>query len=354
MSYFPPFWGSHDYYAKYPRFYEVWNPDTKEAMFAGTSYPEWFQEYIFDYFYYRRICTEDIQKFIRFMNRNLKFDEWQFLEYVRVQTTEFDPMVTQYIERWIRSSNAGKRLTDNMSTLGSTTNYSGTTENKGTQTSTGTNESTFNTSRNSTGSNNTETDSVSSTTSSHTTDTTQNTAGNVTGHTEQETDTKTLNADLPQTSAYGEEGMPPNLNFSYASSQSESLGTSVTDDTSDTTSKQDTVSSTDGEETTRNNGTSNTETSDKTTGVDTTNGKTAEDLSRSEQGKNDYTSTTSGDNVAKTSEDSENKTDVKDWSTGRSGSPQDLLNSARNYILKTNATRWMLDHLEICFLGIYD
>lgn len=354
MSYFPPYWGRGDYYDKYPRFYEVWNPDTKEAMFAGTSYPEWFQEYIFDYFYYRRIGTEDIQQFVRWMNRNLKFDEWQFLEYVRIQTTDFDPMVTNYVERWIRSSNAGKRLTDNTATLGSTTTYKGTTENDGKQTSTGTNEQTFNTSRNNTGSTNTETDSTTSNTGTQTTDTTQNTSGNITGHTEQETNTKTLQADLPQTSAYGDAGLPPNLNWSYASSQTETEGTQTTDETTDSTSKQDTVSSVDTDATTRMNGSTNTETADKTTGIDTTTGNTTGEVITTDKGKNDYTSTTSGDNLAKTTEDSENKTDVKDWTSGRNGSPQDLLNSARNYILKTNATRWMLDHLEICFIGIYD
>lgn len=348
------FWGRHNYYEKYPKFSDIWNEDTKAAMFEGTSYPEWFQRHVYLFFYDRRIGTEDIPKFIRWFNRNLLFDEWQFLEYVRVQTTEFDPMVTNYVEHWIRSYNKGYRLTDNESILDGSTVSQTETEQDTTQRTTGQSEQTFNTNRTDTGSSNTTTDQLAATTHSTqgTNDQTVTANGTTTNH--QDTSTRTLQADLPQTAAYGEAGLPPNLNWQYASSQSETEGVTDTEENTEGTTKTEGRTSEGGENSTQTTGSTETDTSNRTTGTDTTNGETTQSTTGKNTGTGKTTITNKGGNTGTSKENSTTEQDVKDWTTGRGGAPQDLLNSARNYILKTNATRWLLNKLEACFMEVYD
>lgn len=348
------FWGRRNYFEKYPKFSDIWNPDTKAAMFEGTSYPEWFQRYVYLFFYDRRIGTEDVSQFIRWFNRNLLLDEWQFLQYLRIQTTEFDPMVTNYVEHWIRSYNKGFRTTDNESILDGSTISETESEQDVTQRTTGQTESTFNTNRTQTDSSNTSTEQTARTETASEGKSEQVVESDAETKNHQDTNTRSLQADLPQTAAYGEAGLPPNLNWSYASSQSETEGTSDTEETSTGTTTTSGTNSEQSDSTTTTTGTSDTDTTGKTTGTDTTNGETTQNVTGKNTGTGKTTVTNKGGNTGSSKENSETEQDVKDWTTGRGGAPQDLLNSARNYILKTNASRWLLDKLQTCFMEVYD
>lgn len=339
---------------QYPLFNQVWNPDTVEAIFAGTAYPTYVQDRVYEQFYDRRICDNDIGKFVRFMNRNLKYKEHQFLEYLRVETTDFDPMVTNYVERWVQSSLNGTRVSDSTSDLSQTTETS--TSGKGTDSSITETDSTSTTNidRSTTDTTVSSTDETMSKSTDTSDVTKQTTTGEVHGETDTATTVKTLQADLPQTSAYGDAGMPPNLNFSYASSQSQTDTSqeSVEDTTSST--EQDTNRSVEtGEQGTTNTSVDSTSTG-KNTGTDSTTGTSTATSNGTSTTEGESTTTVTGGNTGNTTDTSQTQGDTKERATGRGGAPQDLLNSARNYILKTNSILWLLDQLEICFMGIYD
>lgn len=347
-------WWRYNELDQYPLLSDIWNPDTVEKMFEGTSYPTWFQEFIYDHFYYRRIGEDQITKFLRFFNRQLKYNEWQFLQYLRVQQTDFDPMVSRYIERWIQGVTTGTRDTTNQSDNSTTTET--TTSNRGTDESTVKDDGivTLNVNRTQTDNGNSETiqNTSNATDVSEITKTTVNQT--VTGETETESSTKTLSSDLPQSSAYGDTGMPPNLNFSYASSQSQTdVNQSVNDNTTTNGVTDGTRSTETGEQGTVNTDV-NTNSTGKTTGTDTTTTENTKTGKGTTTANGEATSVVTGGGSSTASDKTSQENDTRDWLTGRSQSPQELLNLARDYITRTNAMTWILDKLDICFLAIYD
>lgn len=343
------------------QFYEVWNEVGADELFNGTGLDDATQENILDWFYYRKVCDND--KFVLFFNREARINSRQFLEYLRVETTDFDPVVTQYLERQVLSDvetqqdSTGKNTGTQNSTIGSDLTQTTKVENQATEAVKGTNNQTVTT--NSTthvdGSNdNTETRNLSTTQNGSTqvetsgnehTDTTQNVSG--------------LTGATPQSATYSNSsGNMPNLDWTYTSGQSQTKDATVTD--SNTTGESDTTSSlrTSDTGTVKNDGSNS-----STTTVNGTNGTIGTTGTDTEQ-KGTTTTTVSGGNTGLTTGSNNTETeqfvkgktgsDTRERLTGRGGAPQDLLDSARNYILRTNAFKWLIAELEKCFMGVYD
>lgn len=208
----------------------------------------------------------------------------QYNEYIRIETTKVDFMVTDYFEHYTENSQEG------------------TSE----ETSTGT-ENTTNSGKN-----------------------TRNITGNSTNHAEgsgtsgntETTDGRQIQTNLPQSISYSDtsgnterSSAIPSLNWQYAGAQAENDGK--------TTNSGSTSDKTDG-----NEQHTDTETYEAGTAIDKSN---------------------NGSKTGKTT----GKTTNKERSTGRSGrAPQELLDTARNYILKTNAFDWLCDKLNGLFLWV--
>lgn len=310
----------------------------QETLFEGLDIPQSVQDDILEWFFDRQVCDND--KFVRYFRREVAMLQHQFNEYLRVETCEFDPMVGQYLERELRD----KRLSESTGKVTSD-GTNGTQNNGGTTTTT--------------------THGTTTTTTNDLTDTvtSENTQANdLTQHTQGETthggtvkvdggstdDSSSLDSNTPDSSMYAgsEAGAMPALNWEYTSGQQQShsegsnnsLTTNDLTDGTDTTTKNTGTVKTTGGGNTRHEGTvtvGNTGT-DSTT-VENNGGTTG--TSHNEQG------TVSNDS-------SEGLT--RERTTGRGEAPQDMLNRARNYILKTNAFAWFVDKLDKCFFQVYD
>lgn len=220
-------WIYNDYTDNYDNlktFQEVLQEQTQAAVFGDTQIDKATQTAIVNWFQFRKVSDND--KFVAYFQRLLKANEEQYINYMRIQTVQFDPLVTQYMERLLNRDgvNSEKDKDTTVNTGNDTTNTSGTAKTNN--------------------SDNSVTDSSSSDS------TTQN----------GETGDKSMNAQLPQSSTGAGAGLPNNLNWNYATQQDERKGTNKNNSTSESTG------------TTTNKGTSTgTASNEQTTKSDRTN-----------------------------------------------------------------------------------
>ena len=213
-----------DSYDNLKTFQEVLQAQTQAVVFGDTQIDEATQTAIVNWFQFRKVSDND--KFVAYFQRLLKANEEQYINYLRIQTVQFDPLVTQYMERLLNrdGSSSEKDKDTTVNTGNDTVNTSGTAKTNN--------------------SDNSVTDSrgVDSTTQNG------------------ETGDKSMNAQLPQSSTGAGAGLPENLNWMYATQQDERKGTSKNNSKSESTGK------------TTNTGTSTgTASNEQTTKTDRTN-----------------------------------------------------------------------------------
>lgn len=190
-----------DSYDNLKTFQEVLQEQTQAVVFGDTLIDEATQTAIVNWFQFRKVSDND--KFVAYFQRLLKANEEQYINYMRIQTVQFDPLVTQYIERLLNrdGSSSEKDKDTTVNTGNDTVNTSGTAKTNN--------------------SDNSVTDSrgVDSTTQNG------------------ETGDKSMNAQLPQSSTGAGAGLPENLNWMYATQQDERKGTSKNNSKSESTGK---------------------------------------------------------------------------------------------------------------------
>lgn len=285
-------------------FQQVIDEQGKEAVFAGTTVDSATQDAIIAWFKNRKVS--DNENFLLYFRRLLSLHETQYTSLLRVQTIQFDPLVTQYMERLI--DREGQNSSTN--TRNGTTN----TSDSGTSTASGTN--TVNT--------------TSTSTSHGTSDTTGKNSGKQDGTSNGTTNDKSMNAQLPQSSTGAGAGIPENMNWNYATEQNESKGKNTNTSSQTNSGTSETNSTSDS----RASGDSETNGRDNRTVTDSRNGNT--------------TTTENGGTNGTNSEV------VKERSTGRMGDAPELLKKAVYYISTTNAFVWFVDKLEPAFMGVYE
>ena len=392
--------------------YLEWRTANPTVLTEKTELDEATIQLLSDWFDSRFLCDDD--NFERFFVRQINLDYWQYNQLLRLQSVEFDPMVSQYLERWVnrtgtqdntskttgKTSDSGTGSSTVEGTASSTPGVTETSETTRTPNTTTTSTSTPgvrestetihtpNTKVTSTGSSDGDSSGTSET-SSQTTDASINSGTNSTEVTSS-TNTKSLSGVLPDSSTYApqidesqnpnvdQNGFPLALNWTYAANQSGSAGldsSSTVNTTSANTNAQGTSSSnvtdnttthTESESTTTTSGTDTTTVattrtgSDETTTTSTGTETTVVETSRSgSDHSTSNTTTTSEDQRSGTSEtdvtgsSSFDHTD-KEISTGRGEAPQDMLQRAKSYIMNMNAFEWLVKDLDKCFLGVYN
>lgn len=190
-----------DSYDNLKTFREILQEQTQAVVFGDTQIDEATQTAIVNWFQFRKVSDND--KFVAYFQRLLKANEEQYINYMRIQTVKFDPLVTQYMERLLNrdGSSSEKDKDTTVNTGNDTVNTSGTAKTNN--------------------SDNSVTDSrgVDSTTQNG------------------ETGDKSMNAQLPQSSTGAGSGLPENLNWKYATQQDERKGTSKNNSKSESTGK---------------------------------------------------------------------------------------------------------------------
>lgn len=197
-------WNCNDYSDSYDNlktFQEVLQEQTQAVVFGDTQIDEATQTAIVNWFQFRKVADND--KFVAYFQRLLKANEEQYINYMRIQTVQFDPLVTQYMERLLNRDGSSSEMDKDttVNTGNDTVNTSGTAKTNN--------------------SDNSVTDSrgVDSTTQNG------------------ETGDKSMNAQLPQSSTGAGTGLPKNLNWNYATQQDERKGTSKNNSKSESTGK---------------------------------------------------------------------------------------------------------------------
>lgn len=343
-----------------------------------------------DWFGYRLIC--DNEKFATFYRREINLNLWQYQQLLRLESVTFDPMVSSYVERWVNrkgtstDSRTGSETGDSSSTSNGTTNGTtnstpGVTEKRistetrdTTQTTDNTSTETPNTTVKATGSSSGTSNSNQTATDSK--EGTDSGTSNKVHHGNNDSYSMELNGVLADSSSYGSSGassmygLPDELDYTYTDSQRGSQGKGISESTdTDTTSGTSKVK---GSSTTEDSTNSSTESDSTTitTGTNvTTNGGTVKDtgtvthedtMSRTGTDKQvssgEHSDTTAATNKVDRTDSGESSFDHtdKEIATGRSQSPQEMLDRARTYFLKMNAFDWLRKCLDICFMSVYD
>lgn len=347
--------------------YSEWLEKNPTVLKEKTELDEATIELLFDFFQFRELVDDD--KFEAFFVRSIKMLTWQYNEMLRLESVKIDPMVSNYLERYVLSTGTDKNLVTNTNKNSS----------KSTGSSNGTNSSTS-------------TPGVTEETETITTpDTTVTTSGTASGTASGETsgttsgtstkeDTKTsksigsdtssnerLQGVLPDSGTYGpnsiteptnvdQYGFPNALNWTYSSGQGADRGFSTNQSsTDDKTTSKDTTSETETGETSSHTS-SESESTVKTSGSNTINTTTTRRGSDKTTGENSSTDTseTTSNSEGSTNGNSEYKHEDKVIHTGRQEAPQDMLMRAKNWFSNMNSFKWLRDELDSCFLGVYD
>lgn len=327
------------------------------SLFTGSQIDAATQQNILSWFFTRKVFTNDVEDFKRKFKIKLFTIESQYLNYLRVESTQFDPMVQNYMERLIQGIGNATQSTDVASTGGvtTTTDAENATKTDATkdinQTVTTTEDSSDKTDERRSGLNKT-------TYIGHRdTDETGTVKGTVstTELTDELTDNKDLRGNLPRSSTYSS-GVPTNLDWSMTSTQEQRRGTTATEKDGTTT----TDSRTNRDESVNTNDTTtlsidediNKTGSAEKSGRATTTGKETNDTSV--DGTTHSVAKTENTGTTATTGETATETETKERYSGRSQAPQDMLDRARNYILKTNAFTWLTTQMESVFMSIYE
>lgn len=341
-------------------FSEFLATDAAADIYTGTGIDETTQSALKNRYFYRKIC--DNTKFPIFYKRTLTQFANQYNNYIRIATTEFDPMVADYMERQIKrvntvtgtGSTSGKQTTSG--TGKTTTTTAATGSSSGSRDVEVTGERSETTSGTASGTTSGTTGGTSKTEASGTTGGTSETNGESTGT--ETADTATMNGDNPASSVNSDGAFPDALDWHYLANQSETKDTKSTTGTTKETGKNTGTSSDTSETTTT--GTSSGESSETTSG--TTSGTDSTTTTETTSGitKDDSTTTTERTDAGTvgtegTSEKSEtgNSTDRERY-TGRHEAPQDMMARALQFIENCNAFEFLCGKLETCFMMCYD
>ena len=338
------------------------------VIFAPTENSSVIKSIVEEWFEFRRV-TDNI-RFPKYFNRKMKILVTQYNELYRLEQIQIDPMVTKYLERELTydgAVNAAKAVesTDNKiydgsykqngstttdltygSTGTDTTEHTGTVKDNETQDANGniTNSGTIS-------------DKIDGTVKLDT-DNLTNTHNVTTGS----NSGRSLNGNLPMSETYGT-GLPEAFDWKNASAQSENKDTNTSDLLGDVTDVKNETTTTD-QTKTRTLG-DKSETSDNLT----TNGTKTYDetftetknLKNTETGTKSFDNSGTSNNKTNTTKNSNEKNDEKKNSTtrerytGRNGyMPSEMLTAYRTYIYNTNATKWLLNELEVCFMADFD
>lgn len=296
--------------------YSQWkteNPDFYDDLVSEGLIDEATVSSIDKWFKYRTVC--DDVRFTEFFERQLELCLPRYNKLIRLETTEFDALVSVYRERQVIDIS-----TSEGSETASGTRTAVTTDTDG-RTTTRTPDLTTTDSGTSSGG------STNSGTSSNSTETTGGTTN----------ENVSVAKQNPQSISYGSgvvAGEIPALDWQYPSAQNQSKSTmeyvnhkvdstgstSSTNQTSGTTSNTNVLSGTD---------------------------ETVESGTRSGN-----QSITDGNSVDRESSSNSTKREIF---TGRDGlTPQDALASAMRYVKTSSAFVWLKEQLEVCFLSVYD
>lgn len=294
---------------------------TKEQVFGSNILDSATVDNLADYFYFRYECDSE-DKFIFFLQRNMKFYKKQYTDMLRVQNTEFDPMITRYLERQVLNTVSNT----NSGTIAGTEVGTKATVHGGNVTV-----------------NTTQTGRDNGTLTSQEDSQYSNSGSGTDSNTASGTDAKTnrarnINSVFPQAnvSAATSGTLDDPISYRYATSM-----TDTQNKENGSNSSQSNGTYTDAENGTGRTTGSTTNTNERSmTGQQTTTNNDTENVNTSNN--TSKTTTTSG------SEDS----NLRERLTGRENyDAGTLLTHAREYIANTNAFMWLVNQLEKCFIG---
>lgn len=358
---------------------------------------------IYDWFQFRQVC--DNERFATYFNRQLIRAQRQYILLLRNDMTTWDPMAQDYIERLVEdvsesTHNSTNTGSDNLTRTGDVTHKTtgaDTVELAGTQGNTKTLD--LNTTEGGTvsdsGADSVAVDALRTDDLTHTRNTTDTRTDDLTtvvnndGMANEISDRVSLEGQTPDSSTYGtgssislatpEEGMPAvqhdigapaKLNWTYTGAQREnvSVGDRVTRENSNTqnTGNVTTVGTGDTKDTgtVADESTTRTEygktvTTDNTLkqGGTVTDSGTRNDTTTTNYGRV-LTDTQSTEDI-RTTQGSQEGTDSsksthKERHSGRREAPPELLRRAQEYIVSSNAFKWLQQQLEPCFFQLYD
>lgn len=306
-------------------FQEVVNSQTLSEVFNGTPVPDELQAVVLEWYFDRRVCDND--KFLRYFRRqvNLIYPEYERL--LKVEAVDVNPLYTDYITRVKR--NHGER------------NETATQTGSSNRTTTG-NDSTTNESENNTSvagsQNGTSRQDGTSTNTRNATTTTQGTTADRRSANEQ-ADSQGLTSALPNTTSYT--GFPDAMNWNSATAQTETKNNTTRTETDDITeSGSEAVQDTQTGGTTNN--TENTQTSQQSGSTKLTG--TAETTRTG----SDNVTVTNNNNVNSCESDFEDET-MQGYKNFTAKNLQDFW----GWVLASNAVKWFIDNLDVCFLGVF-
>lgn len=288
-------------------------------------YGEWIldnatSDAIYDYFYYRHI--NDDEKFLKYFQRNMKMYKKQYNNMLRNENIEFDPMITRYLERQVigKTTTTGTENTTGSKNANRLINNGGTITLKTDNVQTGSGNSTENGSAG-------YTDNLSGSS--------QNTH---TGNENHQDRTRNILSIFPQANVGSNTGgtLDDNVAYNYASQMTDNKNKG---DRQDASTDNGTHSDT------------NTGTSNRTNNINSSNRNVLDGMqtqtNNSNSNRNDTEATTQ--NISNNGEENSN---VKERLTGRENYDSGtLLTHARDYIATSNAFKWLVNKLEICFIG---
>ena len=261
-------------------------------LYDGIDIDQATIQQISDWYFNREVCDDD--NFEAYFRRKLNIDIRQYNELIRLEFTEFDPLVSSYHESLTRTEGT----------------HTGSVEDEGSHSNTVSGQDSHTTTFN---------DSTAHTGTVRNNGTTSGTSSN-----SDNSDVGNLQSGFP-VNAIGYGSFPSSLNWSGVSGQEE---TKSQGSSSGTTSGSS-------DNTTTNNLT------DTKTGTDTVAGSN----SQTDAGTDSRTQTTAGTD--------ENETQY--ISTGRDGlTPQEALQKAMDYVKISCAFTWLKDELDECFISVYD
>lgn len=273
-----------------------------EQTIFGNRYDQATRSLLTNYFYKRYACDDD-DDFIRMFQYNLDLNQHQFEQYLRIQNTDFDPMVGRYLEKRYKDVYNRKDEGSSTDTSNNTNKYE--TDNTGSHTGTLTDNRVI-------GTDETRTDNL--------TETNQGTNS----FNDKKTD---VLSDMPQANVGSYTGQDvDNINLTYATRMTVGKDAHTGNDSN----------------TQHNTGTVSTETDTTDTNTQTQN--LANTSNTTFEGTNNTTKT--NENTNKTNYD----LDHKEVYTGREEAPQDMLERAKSYIITTNAYKWLIKQLDVCFM----
>lgn len=298
-------------------------------FYEDTGVDKATQGLIHDFFCYRNIVDND--RFEIYFRRAIANALERYKNLLRLESIEFDPMVSNYVERYV--------ITDSTQT--------GNRSKTGNATSTRTGNDTHEGSESSKPSSTTTTTVTGKTTTEGTTEQSQTSSsesGSQVDHDGKSTTknkSRSLDGVLPDSSTYAD-GMPEALKWQFTSNQheegSDNDGTEISKDVTAATAKTTGTGS----------GTTNGTTDRSETTEVTQNGTDTHTSSMTINRKDNDTTDTE-----ETETDSTDRKDkVKERSTGRSEAPQDMIDRARDLFRKSSAFDFLKSKLEPCFLGV--